>query len=304
MARIRTIKPDYWKSERMAAQLPGADGREARRMFVGLWNLAEDHGVLRAAPAYIRAELYPYDEDVTAADVSRWLGMLEASGFIARFQRDGSSYAWVRGFTEHQRINRPTKPTLPEPSQQECGRSLSAHGVLTESSLSAHGGLTAGREGKGMEVEGKGNPASGDPVAAMGGLTVPAITQNALPDRRVNASDTIRDKLERVWTQKRGRAPSPNWWSDRAFRPAFEASGGDEAEILRVFAAALDRQYPELVRLSDLARHWDAYAATKGPEPQRNKNPNARATQGDRVDSTYRPPLTADGELDLMGVGS
>lgn len=153
MARIRTIKPDYWKSEKLAARCPGQDGREARRMFVGLWNLAEDHGVCRGAPAYIRAELYPYDLDVTTEDVARWVALLIAGGFVTRFVRDGSTYLWIRGFADHQRINRPSKPSLPEPTDVEKQEVEPSR----EGSVRTHGGLSEGSllegKGSGREVE-------------------------------------------------------------------------------------------------------------------------------------------------------
>jgi hypothetical protein len=158
MPRIRTIKPDYWKSEKLARRLPGADGREARRLFVGLWNFAEDHGVCRGNPTYLRAELYPYDDDVTVEFVVRVLDLLERGGFIVRFERDGCSYIWIRGFRDHQRIDKPSKPSFPEPSEEERGRfvegSWSPPGALVEPSPSPRGGLPVGREGKGKEGNG------------------------------------------------------------------------------------------------------------------------------------------------------
>jgi len=120
MPRIRTVKPEFWTSEKLASRLPGADGRQARLLFIGLWNLAEDKtGVARGSPAFLRGALFVYDEDVTARDVERWLSLLEAGGFIVRYQRDGSSYLWVRGFLDHQKIEKPSKPTLPEPTEAE-----------------------------------------------------------------------------------------------------------------------------------------------------------------------------------------
>lgn len=119
MPRIRTIKPEFWASEALGTRLPGPDGRQARLLFIAMWNHAEDHGVCRASPALLRSVAFPYDEDVTAADVARWLNLLAAGGFVVRFERQGSAYAWVRGFDEHQKIDRKSKTTLPEPSQQE-----------------------------------------------------------------------------------------------------------------------------------------------------------------------------------------
>ena len=125
MARIRSIKPAFWASEALATRLRGPDGRQARLLFIGLWGLAEDlTGVLRGHPSRIRSDLFAYDDDVSAADIERWLGLLEAGRFIVRYERDGSRYVWVRGFLEHQKIDKPSKPTLPEPSDTErAGRS-------------------------------------------------------------------------------------------------------------------------------------------------------------------------------------
>jgi hypothetical protein len=118
-------------------------------MFIGLWNFAEDHGVSRGNPVYIRSELYPYDEDVTASDVERWLGMLEAGGFIVRFIRSGSSYLWIRAFLDHQRIDKPSKTRLfPEPSSDEMR-------ALPEPSPNTPRALPVGREGSGVEGNGR-----------------------------------------------------------------------------------------------------------------------------------------------------
>jgi hypothetical protein len=115
MARLRVVKVEFWQSERLAHALPGPDGRQARLLFIGMWNFGEDNGVVRANPVWLRGQVFPYDEDVTACDVERWLGMLEAGGFIVRYHHRGAALAWVRSFSEHQRIDKPTPPTLPLP---------------------------------------------------------------------------------------------------------------------------------------------------------------------------------------------
>lgn len=144
MPRIRTIKPEFWSSEAVGTRLPGPDGRQARLLFIALWNHAEDHGVARAAPALLRSVAFPYDEDVSAADVSRWLGMLERARLVVLYARNGFSYAWIRGFVEHQKIDRPSKTTLPEPSSIDRGECSSTRGALDEPSLLEG----KGREGK------------------------------------------------------------------------------------------------------------------------------------------------------------
>lgn len=160
MARIRSIKPDFWKSEKVAA-MTGAEGRQARLLFIGLWNFAEDHGVIGGNPVYLRSEVFGYDEDVATTDIDRWLAMLEAHGFIVRYQRDGRRYVWICGW-DHQKIDKPGKTTLPLPREAE----KNAPRILAEDSPNARRTFAVGYgvegSGYGVETEEKG----GDQVPA------------------------------------------------------------------------------------------------------------------------------------------
>lgn len=128
-------------------------------------------------------------------------------------------------------------------------------------------------------------------------------TKATTPPVRADASDTLRDKVDRVWEQKRGRKPARGAYSDADLRALWDKAEGDEAELLRVVAAALERSgYPAVGKFTDIAKFYDTYAATKGPEPARRASPYARATDADKVSSGYDPPTTADGDLDLAAV--
>lgn len=100
MAKIRSIKPSFWEDEKIGS-LPV----EARLLFIGTWSLADDNGVLRGSPAYLRSQIYPYDEAVTAADVRRWVSALVEGGMLAPFTYKGENYLVVRHFRNHQKID-------------------------------------------------------------------------------------------------------------------------------------------------------------------------------------------------------
>lgn len=106
MARIRSIKPEFWHDERLASV-----SRDARLLFIGMWNLADDFGVLRANPRLLKGQVFPYDE----IDVSPLLGELERAARIVRYRPDGEDLVLVRNFTKHQKLDRRTKhrPELP-----------------------------------------------------------------------------------------------------------------------------------------------------------------------------------------------
>jgi len=56
MARIRSIKPQFWTSEQIADCSPNA-----RLLFIGLWNFCDDYGVHPASPARLKMEVFPND---------------------------------------------------------------------------------------------------------------------------------------------------------------------------------------------------------------------------------------------------
>ncbi len=105
--KIRTVKPEFFKDERLARA-----SRDARLMFIGLCNMADDDGRLRAHPALIRGELFPYDEDT---EVAAWLDELVELGLVVRYEHHGQTYAFVRNFDRHQKIDKRSKSKLPPP---------------------------------------------------------------------------------------------------------------------------------------------------------------------------------------------
>ena len=100
MAKIRSIKPSFWEDEKIGS-LPV----EARLLYIGTWSFADDNGVLRGSPAYLRSQIFPYDETVTAADVRRWVSTLVAGGMVVPFTYNGERYLVVRRFRDHQKID-------------------------------------------------------------------------------------------------------------------------------------------------------------------------------------------------------
>lgn len=102
MARIRTIKPDFWNHPVMSA-LPDA----ARLAAIGLLNLADDEGYFFANPALVRSFLWPFDECSTKARTA--LETLSKCGFIEiRESQSHGEIGLIISFKNHQRIDRPS----------------------------------------------------------------------------------------------------------------------------------------------------------------------------------------------------
>lgn len=100
MARKRMIDPDFWIDEEIA-QLPF----EGRLLYIGLWNFADDQGVIPYKPNQIRAQIFPYDSDV---DVRALLDMLIDMGKLAAYEVKGASYLHIRNFMRHQSVKKPS----------------------------------------------------------------------------------------------------------------------------------------------------------------------------------------------------
>ncbi|MFF8659520.1 HNH endonuclease [Streptomyces huasconensis] len=113
MPRIRTVKPEFWEDE-----LLGVVPRDARLLFIATFNMADDEGILRWTPAYIKAQAFMYDDDLGPKEVDQLMRTLTDTGLVFPYVGGVArqQMAVVVNFRKHQRINRPQKSKLPPPS--------------------------------------------------------------------------------------------------------------------------------------------------------------------------------------------
>jgi hypothetical protein len=111
MARIRSIKPEFWKSEAIAKHT-----FFTRLVFIGLWTYVDDNGVGLDNPKLIVAELFPLEDDYAkvSRDLRESLASLADAGRIARYTVDGKAYLSITNWAEHQKIDRPAKARYPQ----------------------------------------------------------------------------------------------------------------------------------------------------------------------------------------------
>lgn len=150
MARIRTIKPEFWEDEKLA-KLP----IHARLLFIGTWNFADDNGVLQANPVLMKSHIFPY-EDIGISTISEWIDILVENGMLIRTTYNGKDYLVIRKFLIHQKINRKSiRINIPLPVVlQVIDEYNKTHGVLTEPSLQEREqGIGKRNDGTGMEEE-------------------------------------------------------------------------------------------------------------------------------------------------------
>lgn len=97
MGRIRTLKPDFFRSRSLAKV-----SLEARVTFQGLWCEADDHGRGVADPRIIKGVVWPLDDNVSAEDIGALLHELADSDHIVLYEIDGERFYEVIKWAKHQ----------------------------------------------------------------------------------------------------------------------------------------------------------------------------------------------------------
>ena len=101
VGRIRSIKPELPSDETL-----GRCSIPARWLVVCSWATCCDNwGRFRAAPALIKGALFPYDSDITTADVEGFLNELDQAGRIELYEIGGQRYGAVVNWSKHQRVD-------------------------------------------------------------------------------------------------------------------------------------------------------------------------------------------------------
>mgnify|MGYP001810187637 CR=1 FL=1 len=112
MPRQRIIKPEFWTSPQVV-QLSTL----TRLLFIGLWNFADDAGILPLSPLQLKLQIFPAD-DITPAQVGDMINNLIAAGLLQQYDAEGGTYIRMTGWHRHQRIDRPTYK-YPQPHGQQ-----------------------------------------------------------------------------------------------------------------------------------------------------------------------------------------
>jgi hypothetical protein len=131
MPRIRTIKPDFWDDKKVASlDIP------VRLLFIGMWNFSDDYGTIDADPSWIKTRVFPRDEKLRISDVQSWLDALVNARMIEPFEYNNEAFFNIRTFNSHQKIDKPSKPSVPiEDKRRILGESsTTAQRVLDDGS--------------------------------------------------------------------------------------------------------------------------------------------------------------------------
>jgi len=112
--RIRSTKPEFWRSERIARV-----DWDARLVLKGLESYVDDNGVGRDDMALIVGDLFQRDlvrePSRTLARVSESLSALNREGLLWRYEFEGTDLLYMAFWDSIQRIDKPNPGRFPRP---------------------------------------------------------------------------------------------------------------------------------------------------------------------------------------------
>lgn len=150
----RMIDSGMWSNENFAA-LPAM----ARLLQVGIINHADDQGRIKAHPAYLRSQIFPYD-DVSIDDVRKWLQTITQNGTAIVYEVDGKEYLQLVKWWDYQSLQYASPSEYPAPGAWQDRIRYNAKGgvVLTFNWITVKG------EKLDNTCDNRGNPISSTPV--------------------------------------------------------------------------------------------------------------------------------------------
>lgn len=162
MARIRTIKPEFFRHEELQDLQIKHPDIYPMIVFPALWGHCDKHGVFEWKPRQLQLDIIPFIWEASVKKLVDSMMLLVTHGFIKTYQHDGKVYGYIPTFVDHQRINgkeAQVPSNLPEVSdmiEYHMGEAPEKHPRSTREAVETTG-REGNRKGIGREGEQEGN---------------------------------------------------------------------------------------------------------------------------------------------------
>ena len=219
MARNRMIKPKFWDDTKI-----GRLTRDARLLYIGLWNFSDDVGVVIGDSIWLKSKVFPYDQ-IQIQQFEKWMNELVINGFICLLSYKGERFIYLPNFTRHQVINKPNYEDLNIPKQLIDREKDNIHLSFTEQSRNTTVSFTEQYVTK-IEVEREEEYPPYNPPQA--DATPPECNE----DDKINY-DALMDTFNKMF---KGRLPKITVMTDKRKKAVkARASGHGKEAIMAVF---------------------------------------------------------------------
>ena len=101
MARIRTIKPEFFRHEGLQDLEIANPGMYSMMVFEALWGHCDNKGVFEWKPRQLKLDILPF----LPFDMAETLDILAHASMVKKYEVDGKTYGKVETFEKHQRIS-------------------------------------------------------------------------------------------------------------------------------------------------------------------------------------------------------
>jgi hypothetical protein len=108
MARIRNIKPDFFRHEGLQDLERKNAGKYPMLVFEGLWTKSDRQGVFEWKPKVLKLDILPFLD----FDMEKTLKILLDAGYIGKYKAEGKEYGIIPTFNKHQIISRAEKGNI------------------------------------------------------------------------------------------------------------------------------------------------------------------------------------------------
>lgn len=115
MARIRTFKPEFFRSPDTAKASP-----QARLLFLAMWSWADDEGIGETNIYGLLGFAFPDSDDLTAKDLQRLLAEVRGSFGVQFYECRGRYFYAVPSWDKHQKTERRAHGKFPKPDDPDC----------------------------------------------------------------------------------------------------------------------------------------------------------------------------------------
>ncbi len=130
------IKPKFWDDAKI-----GRISRDARLLYIGMWNFCDDLGVIRADSVWIKSKIFPFDQ-MQIQQFDKICQEILKNGFISLFSYRDEKFYYLPKFSLHQTINKPNYEEVNVPKEilfnglhKITEQSRINHGTITEQSI-------------------------------------------------------------------------------------------------------------------------------------------------------------------------
>ena len=217
MARNRMIKPQFWDDSKIAKI-----SRDARLLYIGMWNFCDDLGVIRADMVWLKSKIFPFDQ-MQIQQFEKICQEILRNGFISLFSYRDEEFYYLPKFSLPQKINKPNFEDVNVPKEL-LFRNLSK---ITEQSRNNHGTITEQSIPK-IEIEEENNIIPPTPPKGVEELEkVISEKDQALNEALARIKD-LEEKISQSKPAKPKRPKDLNTNARKAFEEYFRNTFGEE----------------------------------------------------------------------------